>query len=145
CQIKDFFFINQPPALTLNLVASSPTACANTSISISGTATGGTGAFNYAWTGGPLGATNTAIQSLGGNYVYTLSALDANNCPVSNTILTTFIPLPTLNIGPPSGFVSICPFETGTITVSGATTYTWSNSSNNAFLIDSPLQSTQYN
>ena len=148
CQINSVFTITQPPALTLNIAASSATACAGTGISFTATNSGGTpGAsppYTYTWSGGPPTNTFTSVQSTAGNYVYTVNSSDANNCLSTHTIAVTFVPNPTLSVSD----VSICPLEVGTLSVSGASSYTWQAStplsSVGSTFTDSPVGSTQY-
>jgi gliding motility-associated-like protein len=145
CQINQTFFITQPPALSLNLSASSPTACAGASIALSGTVAGGsplaTGSgYTYQWTAGAAADTNIVSQPIHGNYVYTLTAKDSYSCAVSNTIGVSFIVNPALSI--PN--VSICPLQTGTLSVSGAASYTWGSGSPGTTFTDNPSGTTQY-
>jgi gliding motility-associated-like protein len=145
CQINESFFITQPPAMNLVLSSSSPTACAGTSVGLSGVNSGGTpyssgSAYTYTWTGGQTNYSTTVIQPASGNYIYTLTSADANNCPISNTIAIDFIQNPVLTVSS----TSICPLETGFLTVNGATTYTWNNSVTGNNFSASPLTTAQY-
>jgi hypothetical protein len=126
CQINSVFAIAQPPALTVNISVASSTVCAGNSNILTGLASGGTGTFTYQWTNGPPLSTHTVTQPNGGTFVYTLTATDANSCSVSNTVTVGFIANPVLTIT----HASICPLETGTLSVTGANSYTWSNNSN---------------
>jgi len=145
CQINSVFTITQPPALTLNIAASSPTTCAGTGITFTATNSGGTPganpAYTYTWTGGPSTETNTSIQNVASSYVFTVQSSDANNCIATQTIAANWVPNPILSVSD----VSICPLEVGTLTVSGATNYSWTplNSVGSTFT-DSPVSSTQY-
>ncbi|MDI1353436.1 MAG: gliding motility-associated C-terminal domain-containing protein [bacterium] len=121
CQINQSFFISQPPLLVLNLSSNTPTTCAGMNIAISGTNSGGTGGYTYTWTAGPALNTQTVSQGIAGIYIYTLNSTDANNCLTSNTIAIGFIQNPVLSVSD----VSICPLTVGTLTVSGASSYTW--------------------
>ncbi|MBL7902678.1 MAG: gliding motility-associated C-terminal domain-containing protein [Bacteroidia bacterium] len=147
CQINSVFTITQPPAQTLNISASSPTTCAGTSISFTASNSGGTPgtnpAYTYTWVGGPGTDTNTSIQNVAGNYVFTVQSSDANNCIATQTIAVDWVPNPLLSVSD----VSICPLEVGTFTVSGASTYTWlpSNTAGNSFTQSAvAVGSTQY-
>ena len=144
CTINQIFFITQPSAQVLNLSSSSPTACIGTSITLTGTNSGGTPGllppYTYTWVSGPQSDTYTVSPLLGGTYTYSLHSKDANNCLVSNTISVDFITNPILNLSN----TSICPLQTGTLTVSGATTYTWSNNTTGSSLSDNPLITTNY-
>ena len=108
----------------------------NSTVGLSGTATGGSGTFTYGWIGGPAQAAYTVSEVTGGNYIYTLQATDANSCVASNTIAVDFISNPGLVISN----VSVCPQASGTLNVSGATSYTWNNNAalGGSSLVDAP-------
>ena len=140
CQVFSVLAISQPPALTLNIAANTLTNCAGTNIVLTGTNSGGTLGFTYTWTNGPPSYTHTVSEAIAGTYIYTLSSTDANTCTTTNTISVDFIVNPTLSVSS----VSICPMAIGTITVSGATSYTWSNNTNATTLSDSPAVNSYY-
>lgn len=145
CSISNVFFISQPPPLSLALSANSQTACAGTSIVISGTTSGGTPAgsgpaYSYSWTGGLSANTQTVSHFLPGTFIYTLNSQDSYSCGVSNTIALDFITNPSITVSN----ASICPLQTGTITLNGATSYTWSNNTTGNTLVDNPLSTTSY-
>ncbi len=141
CSFTTAFAITQPPALTINIVASSATACINTSINLSANATGGTGSYTYTWLPGAGGASAVVTQSNGGTYSYSVNALDANSCSISANTSLSFVNTPNISVSN----ASICPLQTGTLIALGANTYTWlpSNSSGNSFT-QSPMATTQY-
>ena len=129
----------------LTLSSSTPTSCVNTNIVLTGTNSGGTPGpgpgYTYTWTGGPTATTHTVSHNLGGTYVYTLNSSDSYTCLTTNTISVDFIAKPVLTVAN----ASICPLQTGTLIVSGATTYTWNNTGTNAATFtDNPTASTQY-
>ncbi len=148
CQIFSVFTITQPPTLTLNIVASSPTSCAGTNITFTASNSGGTpgggSAYTYTWSGGPSTETFVVSEALANNYVYTVNSTDANNCLATQTIAVDFVPNPTLSVSD----VSICPLEVGTLSVSGAASYTWHTSTplsvTTPVFTDSPVSSKQY-
>ncbi|MDI1355931.1 MAG: gliding motility-associated C-terminal domain-containing protein [bacterium] len=144
CQINQSFFISQPPPLNLVLSANTPTACAGTNIALTGTNSGGTAGYTYTWTNNAPGNTASISQAAGGTYVYTLNSTDANNCLSSKTIALNFVNNPVLSVSN----VSVCPLTVGTLTVSGASTYTWNASSSLSVqgisFTDSPAISQQY-
>lgn len=145
CSVTQNFFINQPPAMNLNIVASSPTTCAGTSITFTATNSGGTPGplpgYTYTWTNGPGTNTRTVSQAAAGNYSYYASSRDVNNCNITNTIVVTFVPNPTLAVSN----VSICPLQVGTLIPTGAASYTYlpSGLSGPSFTA-SPLVTTGY-
>lgn len=145
CQIYQVFYISQPPALSLNMTSNTPSICLGSGITLTGANSGGTplgtgAGYTYTWSGGPITDTYVVNQSIAGPYVYTLTSSDANNCQISNTISVDFVPNPVVSVA----HVSICPLQTGTLTASGATSYTWSNNSSGATFTSSPLTSQQY-
>jgi gliding motility-associated-like protein len=144
CQVSDLFMVLQPPAQTVNITASTPTTCAGTSISFTASASGGTGpGYTYSWTNSN-NSVSVESESVAGTYSYTVISRDANNCPQPATVSVDFVPNPTLVVSS----VSVCPLQTGTLSVSGASNYTWSvNSSslsNSNSWADSPSVTTVY-
>jgi gliding motility-associated-like protein len=140
CQINNIFLILQPPAMNLSLSANTPTACAGSSIVLTGTNSGGTPGYTYQWIGGPTTNTRVATQALAGTYIYTLNSKDSYSCSINNTISLDFIPNPTLSVGN----VSICPLEIGTLTATGASSYTWNNTFVGNTFTANPLVATSY-
>lgn len=140
CKFTATFTITEPPALTLTLSANTASACVGHGISFSGAAAGGIPGYSYSWTAGPALNTYTVYEGTPGSYIYTLSVSDANNCIVTNTISGNFINVLQLSVSS----VSICLFSAGTLTASGANTYSWSNSTTGNLLTDSPSITTAY-
>jgi gliding motility-associated-like protein len=144
CQVSDVFMVLQPPAQTVNIAASSPTTCAGTSISFTASTTGGTGqGYSYSWTNSN-NSVSVRVQSVAGTYNYTVTSFDGNNCAQPATVSVDFVPNPTLVVSS----VSICPLQTGTLSASGASNYTWSVNSNSLSnsnsWADSPSVTTVY-
>jgi gliding motility-associated-like protein len=140
CQVKDMFLIFQPPATTIQITPGTPTACAGGIVSLASQATGGTPGHGFQWTSGPASSSHTVTHNTAGAYVYTVSATDANTCIVSKTVSVVFMANPVLAVS----HASICPLETGTVSVTGASSYTWNNSSNSTGISDNPLSTTVY-
>jgi gliding motility-associated-like protein len=140
CEINDVFLIFQPSPVLPVILASTSTICAGGGISFSSQASGGTPGYFFQWTNGPPSSSHTVTENTAGTYIYTLAATDANTCTVTKTVSVTFIANPLLVVS----HASICPLETGTISISGATSYTWSNNSNNSSISDNPLSTTVY-
>jgi gliding motility-associated-like protein len=140
CKVFSVFTISQPPAMTLNISAGSSSVCLGGSVAITATNSGGTPGYSFQWTNGPPSSTNSVSESQPGIYIYTLTSTDNNSCAVSNTVAVDFVPNPLLTVT----HSSICPLQTGTVSVSGASSYTWSNSSNSSSLSDNPLSTTVY-
>ena len=140
CSITNLFFITQPPPLIVNLSANTPSACAGSSITLSATVSGGTANYTFAWVAGSNSSTNTVSQNIAGTYNYSLSVYDSYSCSIAQSLSVNFIPNPILTLNS----ASICPLEVGTLTVSGATSYTWSNNTTGNTFTASPAVSTQY-
>ena len=140
CTFRQTFQITQPPALTVTVGAASPSACVGTSVVLTATASGGTPAYTYTWVGGQTTSSQTVSQLSGGNYIYSLTTKDANNCGSTKTVSVQFVNRPVLTLTS----VSICPLAFGTLSVSGAASYTWNNLSTGSTLNDNPLVSTSY-
>jgi gliding motility-associated-like protein len=141
CMIHPTFNISQPPQLTSYILASTPTACAGETISLNGiTAGGAPGSYVYLWNSGVQQNTLNVSQNNAGAYAYSLNSVDGNNCSVTAVANVTYVPNPTLTVAD----AYICPLETGTLNVSGATTYSWSNNTFTNYLVDSPPFSAQY-
>ncbi|MES2680671.1 MAG: gliding motility-associated C-terminal domain-containing protein [Bacteroidota bacterium] len=109
-----------PSAMTLNVAANTPSACPGNSIILTANNSGGTGPYTYTWTAGPITNTYAVIQP-GGNYTYTVTSKNANNCSISNTVTVDFFNTVALN----APNISVCQGSVATFTASGAFTYTW--------------------
>lgn len=113
--------ITQPTAFTVTINSSTLSACAGTPINITANGSGGTGPYTYNWASGPSTALYPVSESVGGNYSYTVNAVDVYNCPATNSISLTFFTQPTVT----ATSDTICAGETAQITASGASTYVW--------------------
>jgi len=141
CQATTTVAILVPPALTLNVSAGSPSACAGNSITLTAGAIGGVSAFTYSWNGGPLSATYPVTELSAGSYTYVVNAADANNCTIVDSISVTFFSSVVLSVPP----VSVCPGITGTLSASGANTYTWlPQMVTGTTFTDAPITQTSY-
>lgn len=123
CLLTNTFQIAGVPAHTLNIIASSPTVCIGSTATLTAQNSGGTPGYSYQWTGGPATAVNLVNESATGAHTYTVNSYDANNCLATQTISLNYIGLPNVTVVN----TSICPGKTGTLTASGASTYTWIN------------------
>lgn len=88
------------------------------------------GANNYTWTGnGPAitGSVLVANPPGSGAPVYTVTGFGSGGCPGISTVTLNVLPKPLLTI---SGNTAVCDGSTGTISLSGASSYTWSTGSN---------------
>jgi gliding motility-associated-like protein len=97
------------------------------------------GATSYTWASG--GQLTTAVTvSPAADITYTVTGFDGT-CTNTTTVDVSVTPTPTLTANP----VSICTGQTATLTVSGATTYTWNpgNVTGDTYT-DSPASSSTY-
>lgn len=142
CTLNNAFLIAQPPALSLTLATSSPSTCTGSSVTLTGTVSGGTPpSYSYTWSGGTAGSlTYAPVQNTGGIYTYSFSAMDSYSCTAMQTITLNVVPNPTLVVVS----ASICPLGTATMVVGGASTYSWNGVAGGSFFTDSPLASTVY-
>lgn len=140
CSVTHTFLVSQPPALTLTLLASTPSVCMGGNISYTALASGGTPGYTYTWTTLPAGNTFTAVESLSGVYIYSATTTDASNCMLTSTVSGKFVPNPTVSVSSPSA----CPFANAQLAASGAVSYSWSNGSVTNPLNVSVGTSTQY-
>ncbi len=141
CQVKEVFYITQPSSVSINIAASSFTACQGTKITFTASASGGTGPYNYQWAGNAPSQTLAVTQATGGSYVYSVNATDSYSCLSTNTIGINYINDPIFTVTN----ASICPLQTGTIHVSGATGYTWTGGVTGSSFAASPTLNTVYN
>ena len=116
--------VNPLPTITLSRPAS---ICIGGSTTITAT-----GASTYTWTqpvGGGLTATTgtavTATPVTTGTLTYSVTATDVNSCTNTATGIVTVNALPTLTVSP-SPTETICAGTLTTLTVTGASTYSWS-------------------
>lgn len=97
------------------------------------------GATTYTWSSGATGAVVALSPTV--NTTYTVNATDANGCNNSATKSITVNPLPVLS-GGSSG--NICNGNTATLSVNGASTYTWNTGPNTSSITVSPSTTTTY-
>lgn len=105
--------INQPTAIS-GTVSNNGPICANTTLSLGGSITGGTGSLTYSWTGpnayssaasATLARTVSANATTAMSGLYTVTVTDANNCTYNPTTNAIVNPIPTASI---SGTNSVC-------------------------------------
>ncbi len=99
----------------------------------------GAGALTYTWTGGVTDGSSFYPTT---TTTYTVTGTDANGCVNTAVQSITVNPLPTVNVSPSS--VVLCVGQTGTITASGASTYTWNTTATTAAIAISPTVTTTY-
>ncbi|MBS1637550.1 MAG: PKD domain-containing protein, partial [Bacteroidetes bacterium] len=117
--------VTQPAVMSLT-VNSSSSDCSQANGSASVSVSGGTGSYTYQWNPG-----NSVLSTAAGLFAgsYSIVVTDANACSITNSILITDKPAPTLNI---TGTGSVSCFGgsngTATLSVSGGTgpfSYSW--------------------
>ena len=133
CTIHSVITIQQPPALSLTIVASTPSVCLGSSFVLTGNASGGSPGYQYNWLAGPSTHSRTVLPSAAGNYTYTLNVSDMYTCTTNNTISIQVVSHPILT----AGNATICQFQTATLNVSGASNYTWFTNSGNSIAFGS--------
>lgn len=116
-------------------------ACAGTSVTLLAQASGSAGTFSYSWTGGPATASYTVTQNTAGTATYSVNVTDQNGCSVTAVKQILFLAAPTLS----TQNAVICARESKTLTVSGASNYTWSpGNTQNSTAVVSPTSTQVY-
>lgn len=119
--------VNQLPSVSVN----SGAICAGQSFTIVPT-----GATTYTYSNG------TDIVTPSANDSYTVTGTDANGCENTAVSTVTVNALPVLTAV--TNNTLLCAGQTATLTVSGATTYTWSTTANTTTVAVSPTVQTTY-
>lgn len=101
--------------------------------------TSGPAPYTYTWSNN-LGNASSISTSIAG--VYQVTVTNGLNC--TGTQSYNLISSPNISISAVSNPSVLCPGNTATITASGATTYTWDNSSNSQIITVSPTVNTTY-
>ena len=123
--------ITQPPYLSISAISSNTPICQGSTLNLSVTATGGTTAYSYSWTG-PKSFTsfsqNPSIVYAApfASGIYAVSVTDANGCSASSNAAATINPTPTVTATP--ALQAICSGISTSIALSGSvagTTYSW--------------------
>jgi len=126
--------VQQAPQM--QVTASSTLVCAGNTITLLAS-----GAANYNWVGGPSTAVN--VVSPTGPTIYTVTGThQTNTCVATRTVAVSAI-VP--NVTVPTA-ISICEGLSGTITASGATSYSFNgvNSGPNGIFVVAPMSTTNY-
>ncbi len=125
--VTTHLIVNPLPTVTIN----SGVICAGKSF----TMTPG-GAVTYTYSSGSNTVTPTANTS------YTVNGTDANGCKNTAVSSVTVNAIPTLTAT--TNHTLICVGEASTLTVSGATTYTWNATQHTAQMVVTPTTTTTY-
>jgi gliding motility-associated-like protein len=132
--------INNAPVIA---VTATPDTCGRQSGTATATITGTNFPYSYSWSNGSTA--NSIGNLISGNYTVTIT--DNNGCTTTNQITIAAIPAPTLTT--PFSPQSINQGESVSLSVSGASTYSWSpatglSCTTCADPIASPISSTTY-
>lgn len=125
--------VNPVPTITLSS-SNTNTICygQSTVLTATGTATG------YTWS--PGGAATSITVSPVGTTVYNVTGINAQGCTKVTTMTLNVNPLPSVT----ASSITICNTKTGTLTASGASTYTWSTGSTASTTTVNPSSTTSY-
>lgn len=123
CAVTKTFTITQPTSNTLSIIASTLTACVGSNITFTANNTGGTPGYSYTWTAGPQNAVNMVTQLSGGNYTYTVTSSDTNNCQASQTIQVNFVSIPSPSIT--ANYTALCTGQNLALNGTGGNAYSW--------------------
>jgi gliding motility-associated-like protein len=140
CAFSQTFSLIQPSQLSVIFFASTNTICAGSSITLTAMGNGGTPGYSFSWLGGPNTNTYVVASNTASINNYSITAQDAHGCIVNGVTSLTFVANPVLTVNN----VYICPLQTGTLNVSGASSYTWNNSFSSNTYTDNPLSDTEY-
>ncbi|MDI1355918.1 MAG: gliding motility-associated C-terminal domain-containing protein [bacterium] len=144
CQLVKSFSITQPPPLTTTISVNPIMPCTGSSATLTSSPSGGTPGYIHFWTPisilSPLLSTQLVSQASPGTYIYWLTLTDANNCTISRSVSLTFVAPTQLSVSS----VSICAGSSGSLTASGASSYTWQSNFVGSTFIVSPLTNTIY-
>lgn len=115
--------------------------CPGNSVTVTGNATGGIGAFTYTWLpGGFVG--NPFVTTPATTTAYQVYASDANSCSSVSNYTVTVVPNPTVSI---SGNTTLCSGNSTTLTATGASGYAWSpGGQTTSSIVVSPTVNTTY-
>jgi len=140
CVFTNTFNILQPSLVGSMIFISHPTVCAGQSSTITALGTGGSPGYNFNWLGGSNTDTYVVTSSTAGINTYTVYLSDQSACSTTGVATVTFVANPILTVSNPN----ICPFETATLTASGATSYTWNNTTTGNPFFDTPSTNQTY-
>lgn len=124
------------PLPTVNATASSTNVCQGDAVVL--TATGG---LNYTWTPGNLAGSTVTVNPMAPT-AYNVVGDNQFGCTSGASAVIITNPSPVLTTQASGNL--ICAGESVTLSVSGASTYVWSNASTNTVIVESPTSSTVY-
>ena len=124
------------PSPTISIAASTNTICAGSSATILAS-----GASSYTWSNAVLNASFVASPTITTVYTATSTA-NVNSCTAVKSLTLSVNPKPTIIAVTNS--TMICEGESATLTVSGASTYSWNTNTTSSTTIISPSVNTIY-
>ena len=87
CTNSSCIVVNEPPALSMSVLADDTVVCIGTSTQISAQATGGTSPYTYSWNTGNTSSSFTAAPS--SDTTFSVTVTDANGCSTNGAINIT--------------------------------------------------------
>ena len=133
CKNKDTLTITVNPLPNVGAGGIDSTICFEDSLTLNGT-----GAVTYTWDNGVVDGQYFAPAATAD---YIVTGTDANSCVNTDTMTVTVNSLPVVSAG---SDVTICAFDTTTLTASGATSYVWSTTETTAAIDVSVSATTTY-
>lgn len=121
CTKTSSIYIYPPTPVNLSAVAINSNLCIGATATISCAASGGSPSYLYNWSNGSSNQTQYINLTQTGTYVYSVVAIDANNCPASATVAIQYNANPTIS----ATSASVCSGKSYTLFASGANSYTW--------------------
>ncbi|PBQ34364.1 hypothetical protein CNR22_22160 [Sphingobacteriaceae bacterium] len=126
-----------PAAPTVTASSSSSMVCSGNTLALTGA-----GATSYSWSGSAVTPTNGIVFIPSVSQTYTL--VGSNSCGTgSATINVPVNPTPTLMTAASSS--AVCDGQTATLTVTGASTYTWEGINSGSTFVITPSVTAAYN
>lgn len=123
------------PTPTVSVVANNTLVCPNSSLILTAN-----GAQTYSWSNNAT--TFSTVVNPGQITTYSVSGTNTFGCQRTTTIIIAVLPIPQLSVSATNTF--LCKGTSATITASGATSYTWSNSTSASSLVVNPSANTTY-
>jgi hypothetical protein len=121
CTRTNSLTLASPNPVILSTAAPNYDLCVGATTTLYCSGYGGTASFLYNWANGGSSQTQFFIENQPGTYVYSVSALDGNNCPATATIAVNYFSNPTITLSS----ATVCAGKSFTLNASGANTYTW--------------------
>jgi large repetitive protein len=127
CTATATVLIVEPTLLSVQANAAPSSVCEGTPVSLSASAGGGTPAYQFDWTPGPLNGPNQTVTPLVST-TFVVTVTDANGCTVSQPVSVTVSPLPTptFTADVTSGCATLCVNFSDLTTISSGSVTGWS-------------------